>query len=264
MKLFELNGVKRFNDMTKGQVLNYIRANMGNGSVKVLGSGDQGAALLVGNNVYKFWLRDSAYTDFVNYSIQQNNPYLPKFLSPIKQMPIFFKHTKEVADQGLCYVKMERLSRMPSGYIIEFNIPKDSPDYAKLGRVRFDLVANALQYLETDDPAHSSPADMICQLMKYVSKSTYRPEHIPPVLLGIASTLMQLAPIMHNHGHSFDLKEDNFMLRGNQIVLLDPVMNDDDSAAMSTLNIIDELMGTDPNTGNYDMIPGTTRRTNLK
>lgn len=109
MKLYELLGVKKFYDKHLDDVK---KAFTSSGSLyKKLGSGATATAYARGEEyVYKFWLIDTAYEEYVNYCLDnQDNPHIPIFYSDIKNLHSFFARTSDFPNK-IRYIKMERLT----------------------------------------------------------------------------------------------------------------------------------------------------------
>lgn len=235
MKLFELFdqrvdelvGVKKFAQMSHDDIYKYIEATFGDGEFDALGQGSNGIALGRGGTVYKFWFRDSAYEDFIAYCQEhQDNPFLPKFKSGIKELPAFFLRSLDAPDR-IRYIKMERLSddrkwlgvqvtKYP-GRVFEIEdlcnkisraIRMERGDYQNIV-ARFLL--DFQDYEDEDEDEEAPPTELT-------------PEF--DLLIKTVLDLYHLGGMQRKH--RLDLHSGNFLARGKQPVLLDPVANEED------------------------------------
>ena len=224
-EIMELAGVKRFKDMTSEEVLRFIHEKLGNGKMRVLGKGAHGAALQIGDVVYKLWMRDSAYTDFVKYCQKHpNNRFLPRFTSAIKQMPAFFDRHKEAPDI-VNYVKMEKLQPIMNNsyedYEFKFNIPVDAEDgYGDVSIVTLGMLDGFFTHVSDTPNIFEKFITTFSQYREF----NYKVEYMTEDLKLFISTMNDLKRL----NHKLDLHDGNLMLRGEQLVILDPIYNPDD------------------------------------
>ena len=218
--LNELVGVKKFRGMTATEIQDWIDNNLGKGDARVLGRGAHGSAIMLGQNVYKLWLQDSAYEDFVNYALEHTgNPFLPQFLSGIKQMPAFFLKHKQAPDY-VNYIRMEKLTLALGKNFYVFNLTNGlTLNWHQALEVFYDLQRynNA-----TDIPSN---LNYITTLISEQLGTDVTQEHLPLDLMTFLHTLMDI----RNLGHSLDIHHMNFMMRGKQLVILDPIKNESDN-----------------------------------
>lgn len=253
MKLYELAGVKKFASMNHEQVIQYLETNLGKGKFKLLGKGWFGYAVMIGADVYKFWMVDSGYHDFVEYCLKdQSNPYLPVFKSKIKTMPAFFLKNEGAKDK-VFYVKMEMLKPVPSNFTlsqpymiglgdkdVKLHNWNDDDDWTDKEKERgykhpktykgakrvFDLDYEGV--LEAIN--HTSSVLELCENLTAGYEIVITPKTINPVAKALMEQLILMKKnIKQRKGHWIDISPDNTMMRGDQIVLTDPIANQEDS-----------------------------------
>jgi hypothetical protein len=218
MQLDELMGVKKFATMNHSDVIEYINSTFGPGKFEEIGGGSNGVALARGDTVYKFWFKDSAYEDFVSYCEKnKSNPYLPKFKSGVKELPAFFVRSLEAPDR-IRYIKMERLTvnRQAAIQVTE-------PPHAQIQGIEYlcDRMSSLLKGMSVD------------KLLDHYVKFFDDEEIDAPVKLTaefklLIKTMGDLFKITSNSGHIFDIHEGNFLVRGEQPVIIDPMANESD------------------------------------
>jgi hypothetical protein len=221
----ELTGVKRFRDMTSTQVLDYIKQKLGAGPVEILGKGAHGAALQIGNNVYKFWMKDSAYTDFVKYCLRYpNNPFLPKFKSDIKQMPAFFRRHMAAPD-FVNYVKMEKLEPISDFSYENYEFKLRIPEGATGGHGDVSVVTLGMVEAFCTNVANiDNVIQTFIETFSAYRNFNYKIDYLPESLKLFLSTMADLRRM----NHYMDLHDGNVMMRGDQLVILDPIYDRDD------------------------------------
>lgn len=226
----ELAGVKRFADMTATEVLDQFRSTFGNANIKLLGQGANGAALLIGNQVYKFWMIDSAYTAFIQYcQSHENNPLLPKFTSNIKKIPAFFIRHENAPDY-VNFIKMEKLTsnRNILNYQLDLNYQSYEEEFEKIDDGEVDIttikLATALFYF---DRLQDSEIPILTQFTNYLSNyhhMKYKTDILGNELTMLINTLWDIKQL----GFTLDLHDENFIMRNDQLVILDPIADKDD------------------------------------
>jgi hypothetical protein len=213
MKLNELVGVKKFIGMNSTEVLDFLKNTQG--KLKPLGSGANAAALTDGTDVYKFWLIDSAYDKFIKYvQANQQNPFLPKLKSAVKTIPAFFLRHKNAPDK-IKYIKMEKLS--PVEYVSSYYYSV-SPGFEEKLNI-YDAI-DAIEAL----PRRASFAEVLENLKNSISK---KPFTINEDAVAFLKTMYEIYALVGG-GAYIDFHDGNFMLRGDQLVFLDPLANGDD------------------------------------
>jgi hypothetical protein len=239
-ELLELTGVKRYRDMTKDELVMAI-ANTRDHPIKYLGNGSYGCALKIGGKVYKLWTIDSAYTDFVNYSLQhQNNSFLPKFdPAGIKQMHAFFLQSPDAPDR-INYIKMEELSPLDTLGLYTFNLvldPNVEIEEWKLHSAESVSLREVLSIFETSirkKKLQYTP-ELLRSRIEYVKSLPLGAiAELSPELALFGKTLGEIAQLSSEH--TLDLGPMNFMLRGDQLVILDPLYNEQDTQLLIALS----------------------------
>ena len=221
----EMIGGKKFQNMTSQDIEKYFRGGLN--SVKLLGSGMHAVALQIGNEVYKFWLLDSAYEAFAKYCLShQDNKFLPKFHGDIRTMPAFFlRH--EGAPDVIKYVKMEKLNSTNLNNHSwevhpEFQDPDEEDEWSSYRYVKFETVVSLCQTALFKDLQGLTDAlsKLANQRIPYDSK-TFDPE-----LTLLVNKQMDI--IEFNEQYRLDLHGGNVMARGDQLVILDPIAYEKD------------------------------------
>lgn len=210
-ELMELAGVKRFNTMTSREIAEYFKGLTGDQPVSFVGSGTSAIALKIGNTIYKFWQLDSAYEAFVKYCQgNTNNPFLPKFLSDIKTMPaVFMRHTQ--APDDVHYIKIETLQSNDDIMSTTFET-KDGKSLT-LHDIT-SIIINVKSFWTSPEKS----------LIKYLNShlgGKYTLDDLTDPLKQLIQTLMDLRTL----GFKLDLHDGNFMMRGNQLVIIDPLFD---------------------------------------
>lgn len=240
-ELNELMGVKKFANMSAEQIISFIEREFGDSQkLRVLGQGANGVAIEVQGQVFKMWMNDSAYRDFISYvQGHSSNPFLPKLQSGIKKMPAFFLR-REDAGSVVSYVKMEKLEPIGSMANYSWTI-KTRPTYQD-----YDEEDN-------DSTQYSANLTQVCEFMNAVTPSEipisvrfgswiagkqngvkYSKDEMEPDLQLLLVTLYEIKFL--NRSHSVDLHGGNFMRRGDQLVILDPITNPMDMALNNQLD----------------------------
>lgn len=248
MKLFELTGIKHLAHQSLPELLRTIEklVKSGNSSMKILGQGQSGIAIDMGDYAVRFWHRDRAYERFVEFcGFNRGNPFLPKFLSPIRSLPI--KIDSEAYEpwqdrvKGIKYVKMEKLDTGIGAYEkIPLKLFANQPEIgnnltsqmevadAFLGNDLADVAIREIisEYLiengvdlsseELDDFIENNPIDENMALL--------------------CETIEQIIEYVFLHDKTqIDLHNDNFGFRGSQLVIFDPANNTQDMAITARL-----------------------------
>jgi hypothetical protein len=243
MRVDELTGIKHLRGESPAGIVDWLHKEFqaGRTKLRLLGRGSNGVALTNGTDVFKFWMFDSAYEDFVEYCLANpDNPWLPKFKSRIKTIPRVFANLDVWDTEGdpidatkVRYVKMELLSPYKKGGFKVFTNPKiaeiieeedDLANYVSVdtlmqsgqefsGDPRKD--AKTLIWIMTDVRGHDAP---YIQYAKYIN----------PELIGFCSALGDVAKKALHGEQRFDAGGRNLAQRGDQIVILDPLVDDGD------------------------------------
>lgn len=226
MRIDELIGAKKFRSMSPVQAVDFVRKEFMAGGTKLrpLGRGTNGVALTDGEDVFKFWWRDSAYEDFIKLAMQnQDNPLYPKFKSKVKTLPSFLKiGGGGRAPADIKYVKMEKLQPYST-----VNIPVLNDVHVPESRNKVDVMWLG------DHATGNNPDSLIRDYLAYLDRAGmdgfYQKNFskVSPEFRNLAKTLVDISKLTEK-GHELDLGARNFALRGDQLVMLDPVSNDAD------------------------------------
>lgn len=248
-ELLELAGVKKFHNMTASEILDQFRSTFGNEPIKLLGQGSSGVALLIKNEVYKFWMIDSAYESFINYVKQhQDNPFLPQLKSNIKSIPAFFIRSEHAPDK-VHYIKMERLSgmRQANQFIFYLNAEQYIDNPNDDGEYNFETInlGRVIYYLERiKDPKNA--IEEFTNLISPKSQGiTFDTQVLPDNLIQFINTMMDIRQL----GFRLDLHDANFMMRNDQLVILDPLTNEQDLQLNLLIQKFDQKLWRDDNEG---------------
>lgn len=233
-ELNELMGVRKFANMSSDQILSFVDKNFGGHDIKFLGQGGYGAAVEIKGAVYKLWIQDSAYQAFVEYSLKnQGNPFLPKFSSGIKSMPAFFMRHPDAPDR-VNYVKMEKLSPMKDLRSVWFKV-KDQPRYDSYEDEDEDFTQYSISLHHVLEIIPSMGRSVVPYVTDFAQRLggrnsgvRYDPKDFDPALVQFLETIHDLMELSRNF--DLDLHSGNFMMRGNQLVILDPIASPMDSA----------------------------------
>ena len=212
MKLYELTGVKAHHEKSFDE-LDAMFGGKGS-TFKPLGGGL--FAKVYGHDsgvVYKFWAKDTAYEKYVEYCLKnQSNPFIPKFSSKIKTLTVFFKRPASFPDK-IKYVKMEKLAPYRNQYLPG----TDSPYYSVLKLL--------VSEVENDESFETVVSD-ITRFSKKGSIASVRKSYenlLEEQPLKLIKELFDTLVDIHKHvGKLNDLHNENIMMRGDQLVILDP------------------------------------------
>jgi hypothetical protein len=224
MKLNELIGVKKFQGKTRKDVQQHAETE---GKYKILGAGYAGTAVEYNGIVYKFWSSDPPYEEFVRYALNnQGNPFLPKILSKkINTLPASFLNKSEDHPETIKWIKMEKLQQRRIFFKVTtsgktLRMKEIMSIAARSKEAAAELGWNQREYIEKG---------MVWDA--YTSANTKWHERANDQLPGqlteeakeLADTLYDLVLISQKHGIKLDNQHDsNYMLRGDQAVLIDP------------------------------------------
>ena len=167
--------------------------------------------VIIGNSyVYKIWVNDPAYEDWLRVCRNEENSWVPKLIGPIKLMKIFFKRNDQVPENPkdhyfpstLKIQKIEKLATNPN--------ENDSKIFANCISELIDTkfsISDLSKILMTELDNTEFNIDLI------VSKA----DELYTIILAIRNLV--------KHEHNIDLHSQNFMMRGDQPVITDPIMN---------------------------------------
>lgn len=193
-----LSGVKHLYGLTWPQIIEHIKQHYG---IQLVGSGAYGQVFIhpSWNYVIKIYESDPGYDRFLNICSSMKTPHLPKVIKPPKTIHQFHLRLKE-AGSKLNIVKLEILSPLS----IDF---KNS-----LRQVKGGYSNKKIAHLYSLFKTHQKDAVYNELNSKYDLDS-----------------LFQTLQIIENNistDHDFlDIHDGNFMMRGNTIVIVDPISN---------------------------------------
>ncbi len=242
--------------MTATEVLDQFRAHYGNGPIKLLGQGANGAAIMIGDNVYKFWMQDSAYTAFVQYCLTNpNNPFLPHFKSNIKKIPAFFIRHENAPDY-VNFIKMEKLAPYRTDYWFEMNMEIDTTeDEDEYVPSSFKL--NAVDYALRNLKDGENPLEGVVRSFSKLESHQYTVEDLGKDLILYINTYQAIK----NLGFNMDLHDENFMVRsGGQLVILDPITSKADLDLNMMFYKFDQKLFRDDNEGKPAIMSKTANK----
>lgn len=223
MKLFELTGIKVYYNKTVEEIKDLM---VSGGKFIKVGEGYFAVVFTHESNVaYKFWAYDPEYEKFIQIcNKHKDNPFFPKFLSPVKTITSFFKRS-EIFPDKIKYIKMEILKpyhqQKISGeatlrdfinYFIDVGQYKNDKDIPKIIEAMF----NSLPMLR---------------------KGAVRTEELSKQITDLYEALFIIRNELDLDIN--DLHSENYMLRGNQVVITDPVAENSTIMAMREIR---ELM----------------------
>lgn len=223
MRLDELIGVKKFQGKTRKDVQQHAEKE---GKYKILGAGYAGTAVEYKGVVYKFWSSDPPYEHFLRYAMSnQSNPFMPKILSKkIGTLPAGFLDTHEDHPETIKWIKMEKLQQRR----IFFKVTESG----KTLRMK-EIMRVAVRSQDAAAGLGWSQKEYIEKGMVWDAHTGTKPWHdqaddaLPGKLTKeaqeLANTLYDLTMIAQKHGVKLDDQHDsNYMIRGDQAVLIDP------------------------------------------
>jgi hypothetical protein len=217
MKLFELSGIKSYKGMSGNLIMKMLERT---GVLKkLLGKGTYGMAFELGSGeVLKVWAKDPAYESWIDYCTKhQNNPYVLKVQGKVHDFQI--KRASSGTPVNMKFVRVEKLDE-----------PKSMKDFgyddASEWRLK-DFLTQATVYMYKELPIDD--AGLIKKFKLDEKKSS--PEFIKFVReLSVIS--LDLAK---NTKIALDYHKNNFGMRGNQVVLLDPISSDEQPTPINSV-----------------------------
>lgn len=222
MNLNEITGIKTLKGVEAKDLI--TKAELFTGRVHVIGHGNNGIVLSDGKNIYKFWIKDAAYSAFVEACQGTTNPWLPVFKSRIRTLKKFYK------GHDVSFVKMEKLSEVSNNGQLYFAPFADR-------KVHFNL----LDVIDCSVSAGlgNSPEDFMDLLLTtgFVSELTYdekknlRATNPKPSeqLKSLFAALKLIEALKDKTGADSDTGADgNILTRGQQPVFADPIVTLED------------------------------------
>jgi len=221
MKIQELLGVKKFADKTANDVIRYM--DQTGKFLRNLEKGANAVALTDGTDVYKFWYFDSAYEKFIRYAIaNQSNPLMPRVKSKIKKLPAFFLRDRNAPDY-VQYIKLEMLAPVENPHDVKFRIFADleiTINFNDLQEILADNVDEKVYMARIYSYAISLDPE------KYPNiRRTHGPSDISKDIVNLVKTYIDISELIDGETDFMDLHSGNIMLRGDQLVILDPIAN---------------------------------------
>ena len=223
MKLYELTGVRAIQDKDLIQLLADISAK--DSKFKKVGEGANAYVLSHSNGmIYKFWVKDSAYDSFINHvEKNQDDEHLPKLKSKVKELHSFFNKPADFPDK-IKYIKMEKLTGIMSMDMIPGS--KNLKIVDTIDHIYHELKTRFRHFKQ-------SPGQQAVILGRILDDFTQfeggeLTEETKAIIASLIKTLDGIKNIPDIRKHMSDLHSGNIMKRGNTIVIIDPISNDDD------------------------------------
>ena len=227
MKLHELSGAKHLAKLNPEQVVDFIKREFAAGktSLRPLGKGALGVALTNGTDVFKFWYQDSAYSKFANFCVDNPSPWLPKFKSKVRVLPKFIK----IGDgaENINYVKMELLQPFTGNDRIKIFDDANIVGGDKNNYTDFETV---FRWATSSKTPRGVLKWLLSDHQKVHSISANLEEHLTDVskpMLELIEVMTKIRALLTDDDR-LDFGTRNMALRGNQPVILDPIVNDAD------------------------------------
>lgn len=218
MRLNELKGIKSYEHSTGEQLMMRLAAN--GVFKKKLGRGVFGYAFEISNNeVLKVWADDPGYEAYLEYCQKHsNNPYLLKIHGKVREFKMKNSNDHDQVED-MKFVRIEKLeipkSLKPFGY--------NQSDYQK--SQKFFV---ALQSYVMDNHDHPSTKRDIEDITQYLKKFGLDEKRSSPKFEKFLKEALNILDDLYNKvGLDLDLHLSNFGMRGEQIVFLDPAVDND-------------------------------------
>jgi hypothetical protein len=211
LNLFELTGVKHMYEKDLDDIIKALKDK----GTNVLGRGSFALALKHSSKseVIKFWIKDSSYDDFIEYVQKNPSPHFPKLHSKPKELSAFFLRPVDFPEK-IKYVRMEELTKIPEDLSDAWvEVMLKSPRYDSMD----EAVEGWLEILDKEkDESHLKDQARVIKLF-----GTTKAE-----LEGFWKFAERFyKTLIVNKGHSFDIHDENIMMRGNTLVFTDPIYN---------------------------------------
>lgn len=218
MNLLELVGVKAHKHKTVNDLMNLL---IGGKFIKI-GSGSFAHVFKHENgDIYKFWAVDTGYDAFVNLALEnQDDPFFPKFLSKPKEITTFFEKPSSEFPDKFKYVKIESLKPLS---IRANKVP--GLDIMKMDSFIDYVIENSLESIEHihevllyDENKELGDHYQLDEL----------PEETVKFLDKVLPSAKKIMTLISLGGYFLDIHDGNIMLRGDQIVITDPMFKRSD------------------------------------
>lgn len=214
MKLNELKGIKEYADKDSEAILSQLfDAGV---FKKELGRGGFGIAFELKNGeVLKVWAEDQAYEKYITYcSANQSNPFLVRTLGKVKKFKMKYEEYDEDEVQEMKFIRIEKLDEADN--LTDFGYPQ--PDRKKSQSFLYDIASVVLEEFE-DVPEPGTD--------EFLTWAGLDPKKATPKFKKFIEVAIEVFRHLRNDlGLELDLKMNNFAKRGDQIVFLDPVIDE--------------------------------------
>lgn len=161
------------------------------------------------DSVYKVWTNDPGYEAYYDIAkSMQGNVYVPR-LSKIHRVPIFFKRSAEV-DGHLNIVKIERLAPI-----------KHQGDSAMIASF---IGVNSMESVSFTGYTQEHFDTNVKSFIKHAKVNAELAAKLEATSTDLYELVVKLKQVITSKGPSLkvDLHSDNIMLRGQQVVIIDP------------------------------------------
>lgn len=213
MRLVELHGYHKYEKQDLSQILSSLQNDFtanyqGSYSVVVISKQH--------DYVYKLWTSDLAYEAYYKLALtMQGNRYVPKF-GKLHRLPIFFKRQGHI-DGYINAVKLEKLQPIPGRLRIAADLAAFIQNLAK---EKVGLTGYTYEHGQRE----------VKRVVDQAKRFSDNPEihKLLDELHDTSDDLYELAVALNKLFHEqngkvfFDLHESNIMLRGSQLVVIDP------------------------------------------
>ncbi len=217
MKLYELIGVKKHHEKSREELVRFLDKFT---PLKRKGNGLFAEVFEKDGTIYKFWGKDSSYDAFIDYCAKATtySDNLPKFLSKKKQLTAFHKRSRHAPDK-LNYIKMEKLEPFDMHHVKNFNAPasslfSDLNEAINLHKVTFHHT------YEIYKAKHYIKALQDWMIDEQMQDDDYR---LPVQVVAYIETAFDIFDKLGHATMAMDISMSNVMMRGDTIVITDPV-----------------------------------------
>jgi hypothetical protein len=245
MRLDELVGIKKLRGETPQTVVDFIKKEFAVGRTKLrpLGKGANAVALTDGTTVFKFWAKDSMYEKYVALaSANSTNPFFPKFKSGIRKLPTFISSEPELKHYGIDHIKYVKIELLQPATDEDMWLPIfiDPALDKEIEEATGRNYANGID-LETlgewggqftgnpDADLKYILDDYLQDYCGYDFEYTKHMRKVNPKLVQLIKAFSKTAKLLQDVKYArFDICRNNLAKRGDQLVLLDPIVDEED------------------------------------
>ena len=274
MLLTELTGIKAIKDKNPLEILQWIKDQIGAGrtGLRFLGKGSHGVALTDGTTVFKFWHRDSAYEQFVDFARYKDYACLPKFKSSVKHLPFSFttksidaffddytKYREDIEDElGVDVDELDKDSDeyMEWEYAPSKYVTTEGFSYVKMEKL--DPVEGYVEVFSEDSPLYGHSIDVLrlIDILYELKNGYYDAEDLKRRIFAQLEKEYDLEELAATHGTTVNKMEDDFVDGDNPFAASEDI--DDLIYIMLELShMVDgETMHLDIHAGNFAMRDG--------